>query len=456
MTKSTDQNIVDAIAEFPDGAAISDLEQRLDIHRRTLQRRLNALIDAGEIRREGKGRGTRYFSETTAESAAPRREESQPDSGPEQPIFSDEAKAARRDTQQPLTQRRPVSYQRSFLQDYEPDHSYYLPRNTRDELRKVGSITRGELPAGTYARRILDRLLIDLSWNSSRLEGNTYSLLETERLLEADIEAEERDPLETQMILNHKAAIEFLVEMAGELKFGRSIILNLHALLSENLLGDPSAEGRLRQHPVGITGSVYEPLQDPHQLEELFDRILKKADRISDPFEQAFFSLVHFPYLQPFLDANKRVSRLAANIPFVRHNLSPLSFVDVSPQKYTNAMLAIYEQNNIAILRDLFVWAYHRSAARYQAIRESLGEPDPYRLQRRQEIKALVGRIIRGAMTRSEAAEAIDTEAESLPAEERDRFAEVVREELDSIHEGNFARYRVRPSQFEAWRQGWQ
>ncbi len=120
-----------------------------------------------------------------------------------------------------------------------------------------------EQPAGTYVQQIFNRLLIDLSWNSSRLEGNTYSLFETERLLELGESAEGKDAREAQMILNHKAAIELLVGQAAEIGFNRYTILNLHALLSDNLLGDPQACGRLRNRPVGIEGTVYHPLEVP-------------------------------------------------------------------------------------------------------------------------------------------------------------------------------------------------
>ena len=116
----------------------------------------------------------------------------------------------------------------------------------------MGRTPDSEKPAGTYARHILDRLLVDLSWASSQLEGNTYSLLDTKRLIEHGQAAEGKDAAETQMILNHKAAIEFLVDSADDLAFNRQTILNLHALLSDNLLPDPGAGGRLRRIGVGI------------------------------------------------------------------------------------------------------------------------------------------------------------------------------------------------------------
>ena len=160
----------------------------------------------------------------------------------------------------PQTERTPVGYNRKFLDEYRPNESRYLTPETIAHLARIGRTPDAERPAGTYARHVLDRLLVNLSWASSRLEGNTYSLLDTQRLIEHGQVAEGKDAAETQMILNHKAAIEFLVESAEELEFKRQMILNLHALLSDNLLPDPDASGRLRRIGVGITDSVYHPL----------------------------------------------------------------------------------------------------------------------------------------------------------------------------------------------------
>ncbi|EQD23906.1 MAG: filamentation induced by cAMP protein Fic, partial [Leptospirillum sp. Group IV 'UBA BS'] len=234
----------------------------------------------------------------------------------------------------PIQNRQPVGYNRTFLGTYKPNRTYYLPQEIRRRLLETGRSPDGHRPAGTYARQIYDRLLIDLSWNSSRLEGNTYSLLDTERLLKLGEPALGKDIRETQMILNHKAAIELLVGQAAEVGFNRYTILNLHALLSENLLADPAAGGRLRAIPVKIGGTVYHPLEVPQLIEKCFDHILETASAIVDPFEQAFFAMVHLPYLQPFEDVNKRVSRLAANLPLIRENLSPLSFIDVPEKAY--------------------------------------------------------------------------------------------------------------------------
>jgi hypothetical protein len=302
----------------------------------------------------------------------------------------------------------------------------------------------------------MDRLLIDLSWNSSRLEGNTYSLLETERLLELGENAAGKNPRDTQMILNHKAAIEMLADQAEEIGFNRYSVCNLHALLSDNLLPDPAAGGRVRSRPVGISGTVFHPLGVPQQIEELFDEILQKAAAIADPFEQSFFVMAHLPYLQPFDDVNKRVSRLAANIPLVRHNLCPLSFIDVEQQDYIGALLAIYELNRVEYLRDVFAWAYRRSCARYAVVRQSLGEPDPFRLRYRVDIGELVREVVQQAMPQKAAVEWLArTVAVRAPKDDAARLLNVVETELSSLHSGNIARYRLRPAVFDQWQTLW-
>jgi Fic family protein len=156
-----------------------------------------------------------------------------------------------------------------------------------------------------YCVYTLMLLLIDLSWNSSRLEGNTYSLLDTKRLIEFGQEAKGRDRLEAQMIVNHKDAISFLVGAADEIGFNRYTILNLHGILAHNLLADESAAGRLRHIAVGIEKFTFHPLEVPQLIEECFNQMLATAAAIEDPFEQAIFVMVQLPYLQPFDHVNK-------------------------------------------------------------------------------------------------------------------------------------------------------
>nr|WP_314629241.1 Fic family protein [uncultured Noviherbaspirillum sp.] len=451
------------VRQFPQGAGIEDIETRLGTPavRRTLQRWLQALIHQERLQKFGQGRATRYFVPLRVDIAVhePDREQRRKPAAAQdnfQIPLSQAGADVERQVRQPLQERTPVGYRRAFLDSYRPNETFYLSRRIRTELLAHGQAVGADEPAGTYARQIAHRLLIDLSWNSSRLEGNTYSLLETERLIQEGEAASGKGALEAQMILNHKDALEFLIDSAGEIDFNRYTLLNLHALLSDNLLADPMACGRLRSISVGIGRTVFLPLEGPQRIEECFQQILDTAVAIADPFEQAFFAMVHLPYLQPFEDVNKRVSRLAANIPLIKRNLCPLSFVDVPQQTYVSAMLGIYEGNRVELLRDVFVWAYKRSCARYSAVRQSLGEPDPFRLKYRQLVMDAVGDVVRGSMGKSDAISFVHRHAqEHVPEQDRARLVEVIETQLMSLHEGSIARYRLRPSEYQAWQAAW-
>ena len=259
------------------------------------------------------------------------------------------------------------------------------------------------------------------------------------------------------MILNHKDAIEIPDRLGEEIGFNRYTLLNLHALLSDNLLADPRPRPPATHFAVGIAGRCTCRLKGRSASRSAFEQILATAAAIDDPFEQAFFAMVHLPYLQPFEDVNKRVSRLAANIPLIRRNLCPLSFVDVPQQTYVGAMLGIYECNRVELLRDVFVWAYKRSCARYSAVRQSLGEPDPFRLKYRELIAETVGDVVRGRMGKAGPSAFIRAmRRQPVPAPDRARLVEVIETQLISLHEGSIARcYRLRPSEYQAWKAAW-
>lgn len=412
--------------------------------KRTVQYRLSLLVKSGILRIEGAGRKSRYYfnQERAATTfAIP---------------LSPEGEEVRKRISVPIQLRPHVSYRREFLDSYEPNKTFYLSPSIIEKLSKLGAGSETGRPAGTYARKIYQRLLIDLSWNSSRLEGNTYSLLETERLLATGEEAPGKNWMDAQMILNHKEAIEFIVDMAEEVDINRYTILNIHGLLSRDLLMDPKACGRLRTIPVQIGKSVYHPVEVPQLLEEYFQLIIQKATAIQNPFEQSFFLMVHLPYLQPFLDVNKRVSRLAGNIPLIRENLSPLSFVDVPEADYIQGLLAIYELNRIELFRDVFVWAYERSASLYVATLEAMGQPDPFRVRYRNFIRRVVCTVVQEKMDKLKSAQFIAKFAnENISAEDRNRFIEIAEIEVSSLHEGNFARFKIRPSEFFEWQRLW-
>ncbi len=449
------ETILAAVNRRPEGVAIGALLEpgATPAQRKAMLRRLKQLVGDKKIEVRGERKATRYFPLEKSAQQTPTPQDAANDTAIS---LSPAAEKIRKSVHRPIQRRNPVGYDRAFLESYRPNETFYLPASERKKLRAIGQTDLAEQPAGTYAKQIMQRLMIDLAFNSSRLEGNTYSLLDTERLLELGQVAQGRANQETQMILNHKDAIDFLVSDAEEIGFNRHTILNLHALLSNNLLSNPAAFGSLRMIGVGISGSVYKPLEIPSVIDEVFDQILHTASMIEDPFEQAFFALVHIPYLQAFEDVNKRVSRLAANIPLIKGNLRPLSFVDVPNDLHTAGMLAIYELNRIDILKEVFIWAYRRSARQYAAVRQTLGEPDAFRLLYRDRMREIVSEIIRDKLDKAAAVDHLrQWAAAKIPIADREQFARTVETELASLHEGNFVRYRVQPSEFRAWKVAW-
>ena len=453
-----DLNIIIAseIARHRAGIGIDGLHAVLAdaVSRRTLQRRLGELAAQKHISAMGEGKARVYRALGTVDVYATSAKAGVLDEEAGLEIYvplSPEGREILDYVRQPIQLRRPVSYDRSFLEAYRPNETFYLPLEIREHLHHIGHSPEGERPAGTYARDMLGRLLIDLSWASSRLEGNTYTRLDTQNLIELGQAAEGKDRREAQMILNHKAAIELLVEQAEEIGFNAFTFFNLHALLSENLLADPSESGRLRRRIVEVSGTVFHPLAIPQQIDNYFHMILSKADVIEDPFEQAFFIMVHIPYLQPFVDVNKRVSRLGANISLIRRNLCPLSFIDVPERAYVEGTLGVYELKQADLLRDVFVWAYERSCQRYMAIRETIVEPDPMRLRYRDALIAVVAEIVRGLQAPSEAVVRV-VAATLVPQEALERIIALALDDLRNLHEGNVSRYRLRLSEYRAWR----
>jgi Fic family protein len=425
------------------------LNQHPDIARRTAQRRIASLLEDGQISALGEGRARKYFCTKINDRAATKttRQVAFPLYIP----LSADSRDILAYIDQPVAARKPVGYQHDFMDAYRPNRTWYLSASLRRQLQKMGKTANDDAPAGTYSRAILNRLLIDLSWASSHLEGNTYSRLDTRELIEHGTIAKGKAALETQMILNHKSAIELLVANIEIAEFNRYTVMNLHSALAENLLPNPADEGRIRQHAVDIGKSVYRPLSVPLQIGEELDRMLSKANQITDAFEQSFFMMVHLPYLQPFADINKRTSRLAANLPLFRANLCPLTFLDVPEQAYSRAMLSVYEMTRVELLRDLYVWAYERSTQEYIAIKQDLAEPDPLRLAWRDFIKRTIHFVVSHPELDplTSIREAVQTH---VPERERPNVLALLIEELRRIHEGVLARYGLRPSEYLAWK----
>ena len=436
-----------------DVAQAAGLSKSDEGDRKAIRRVLTTLVERGLLEAKGAARARVYVPTNAAVT-----ETSSPEGGLTKPFkdipLSQESETLLKYVSQSLQARTPVGYNQDFLRSYEPNRIFYLTHTQRAELLKTGTVESKVSPAGTYARNILNRLLIDLSWNSSRLEGYTYSLLETKRLIELGENAVGKDASEAQMILNHKEAIEYIIESAAEATISSHEVCSIHALLSENLLGDPSASGRIRQIAVGVGGTNYMPLENPHILKEYFQLFIDKLNLIEDPFEQSFFSLVQLSYMQAFEDVNKRTARLVANIPLIKKNLNPLSFMDVDPEAYVKALLGVYEKNDVSLFIDLYLWAYRRSSQRYSAIQQAMGEPNLLKLKYRTEIQDIIRSVILEKVAGPQVVHRIQNlmEAKNLPETDTAEIFKLIEMEIIGLHDGNIARFKIRPSEFQEWK----
>lgn len=419
-----EQNILDYLAEHP-GSRREAIRRAAAPHSSdtTVWRALKRLVDEGKLDVTGQGRATAYALAGSA--------------------------TIRAYLQTPYNQRPPVTYKPEFLDAYVPGRSFHLPTSDREKLLAAGRPLGGPIPAGSYARRILEQLLVDLSWASSRMEGNTYDILQTERLIKFGEAVEGKDRKEALMILNHKEAIEYVVNNLDIITLNRPDLFNIHALLAEGLLADPAMAGRLRATPVGISHSSYRPLDDGIIIAEEFDIILEKAQGITDPFEQSFFLLVHIPYLEGFIDINKRTSRVASNIPLLKADLAPMSFLSMDDASYINGLIGIYELNNVALLREVYVESYLASAERYRVLRAEVDTPEKAALAYRDVVREAVRYSVLEA--KAFRVDAIRALVEKLEVPEADREAVIAyaHQQFRGLHEGNLVRYKLKSADLE-------
>jgi Fic family protein len=423
----SDQAILEYIAAHP-AARREDIRRDAapDASNTTVWRALKRLVDANKLEVSGRGPATAYTLAGAAVVSAY--------------------------LQTPYNRRRPARYNRELLDRYIPGKTFYLAEAERARLREAGTPATA-LPAGTYARRILERLLVDLSWASSRMEGNTYSILETERLIRFGQEASGKDRKETVMILNHKEAIQYVVDNLTSISICRRDLFDIHALLADGLLTDPAMVGRLRRMGVGITHSSYKPLDNPYEIEEEFGILLEKAAAIVDPFEQSFFLLVHIPYLQAFEDINKRTSRIASSIPLLKADLAPMSFLTMDDRDYIDGLLGVYELNNVALLRDAYIDAYMASAENYKTLRAEVDSPHMAALAYRDFVREAVRRsVLEWKAFRPEGVMAMAAQRD-IPEADRQQVVDYVGQQFRGLHEGNVVRYRLHPGDLEGIRQ---
>jgi len=208
----------------------------------------------------------------------------------------------------------------------------------------------------------MERLAIDLSWKSSQIEGNTYSLLETERLLKDKETAAGKPKDDATMLLNHKEALHFILENPDyvvPLSIAR--IEDVHSILIKDL----EVERNIRQRRVGISGTNYKPLDNEHQIREALEDMCRLINRKENVFEKTLLALVLLSYIQPFNDGNKRTARIICNAILISNQYCPISFRTIDAVEYKKAMLIFYEQNTISVFKKLFIEQFRFAVKTY-------------------------------------------------------------------------------------------
>lgn len=300
----------------------------------TVKRILTKLISDDLISTTGKGKGTKYLIAPAYELFYPINAEE---------YFKKEI------DERPIKDSFNLSLIRDVLSKVKLFTDYEL--ENLNNLQKTYEENIFQLTESEYKKE-LERLAIDLSWKSSQIEGNTYSLLETERLLKEKETAEGKSKDEAIMLLNHKEAIDFIIENPDYLTpVTTSKIEDIHSILIKDL----GIDRNIRKRRVGISGTNYRPLDNEYQIKEALTDMCTLVNNCKNEFEKALFLLVLLSYIQPFGDGNKRTARIISNAMLISNKYCPVSFRTVDSVEYKKAMLIFYEQNNITAFKKIFI-----------------------------------------------------------------------------------------------------
>ena len=399
-----------------------------DARLRTLLRRLSNAVEWSWLQRQGDSRAITY-------SATPE--------------FMHVM--AMRHIAKPQIIRPKVPYNEDLLAAYKPNHTFYLSEQQRKNLHRrcpPGSFNCKD-PAQAQQMR---RFMTDLTHHSALLEGVRAKYIDTIQLLEDNIQSKHLSTDEAVTLRNHYNAARMLVMATGYPNDPRDFsvrerdICQIHAVLSDGLLNDRRDQGRLRSHKVEIQYCQYIPLSIPDQIEVQFQSLIAKAAEIGDPFEQSFFLTAHLPYLQPFADCNKRVARVACNIPLLNKGVLPISWREVTLRDYHDALICLYERHSFHGMAEIFTQACLRSFERFD-VEQKQRQPHRHEITYSREIEMMVRKHI------------IEAEAgfrpRAIPDEHWEYVQTYVQSILDSARDNDMvlAPYRIGLDEWHQWRE---
>lgn len=242
--------------------------------------------------------------------------------------------------------------------------THLLTEKEKAEIQELNKkyLTNKATLTPTILHKELERLTIELAWKSSKIEGNTYTLLDTERLLKDNVSAKGKSKAETQMIINHKKALDYLIDKPEHYKeLSLAKIEDIHRLLVDGL--DVSLG--VRTNAVGIVGTNYKPLDNAYQIKESLCELIKLINQTTNPLEKALIAVLMIAYIQPFEDGNKRTSRILGNALLLANDYCPLSYRSVDEIEYKKAIILFYEQNNASYFKQLFLEQFRQAVEKY-------------------------------------------------------------------------------------------
>ncbi len=333
------QNLIINLINQKEGIGRFDIERELEhvypASKPTIARDLSSLVSKKLIQIKGKGRNTRYYPYTISPLLR----------------YFDLDQYFSLDPDQRVGARKMFNFDtflhlKDLFSEKEINQIKKANRNFSDETRKTSQ---------DIYKKELERFTIELAWKSSKIEGNTYSLLDTEALIKQKIEAQGHSKEEAVMILNHKQAFDMILEQRQEFKkISLPLIKQLHNCIIQNM----NVSTGIRSHSVGITGTTYRPLDNKWQIQETLEKLIAVLKKPNFPLEKALIAGAMISYIQPFSDGNKRTSRMLANAILLAHDFYPLSYRSIDEVTYKKALILFYEQNSIYYLKKIFIDQY--------------------------------------------------------------------------------------------------
>ncbi|MEK6747118.1 MAG: Fic family protein [Pseudomonadota bacterium] len=345
MKLTARQQYIMEIVTVQDGLSISEVKERLreEVSTPTLNRDLAALVVCDYLEKTGKGRATAYKATAFYHILAP---------------FD----ASGYFDQDPDTRKAKTGFNPEIIRILDQMALFTIEEKAwLEELKQKYQHNISDYPE-TLFQKELERLTIELSWKSSQIEGNTYSLLETERLFREKKEAQGKPKEDAVMLLNHKDTLDY---MLAHKDMGKTLNLRMLEEIHSLLIKELGVGRNIRSRTVGITGTAYKPLDNSYQIREALEQVCSMINKKDNGFEKSLLAVTLISYIQPFEDGNKRTGRMISNALLIAAGMCPLSYRSVDALDYKKAMLLFYEQNNLAAFKQIFIEQIEFSVKNY-------------------------------------------------------------------------------------------